>query len=88
MTEENKRIDEAPKGAAAPKAGAGKADALQNAGDWEDLGPAVVKPTDKNPDAAKKQKRIKALLRKVLLLQNRKKRLRNQNLKKKICHLG
>jgi len=60
MTEENKRIDEAPKGAAAPKAGAGKADALQNAGDWEDLGPAVVKPTDKNPDAAKKQKKDKS----------------------------
>lgn len=60
MTEENKRIDEAPKGAAAPKAGAGKADALQKAGDWEDLGPAVVKPTDKNPDAAKKQKKDKS----------------------------
>ena len=60
MTEENKRIDEAPKGAAAPKAGAGKADALQKAGDYEDLGPAVVKPTDKNPDAAKKQKKDKS----------------------------
>lgn len=60
MTEENKRIDEAPKGAAAPKAGAGKADALQKAGDWEDLGPAVVEPTDKNPDAAKKQKKDKS----------------------------
>jgi hypothetical protein len=59
MTEENRIIDEAPKGAAAPKASAGKADALQKAGDWEDLGPAVVRPTDKLPDAAKKQKKDK-----------------------------
>ena len=57
MTEENRIIDEAPKGAAAPKAGATKGDAIVKAGDYEDLGPAVVKPTDKNPDAAKKQKK-------------------------------
>ena len=88
MTEENKRIDEAPKGAAAPKAGAGKADALQKAGDWEDLGPAVVKPTDKNPDAAKKQKKDKSAPTKGAPSPESQEKVRNQNLKKKICHLG
>ena len=46
--EENKTIvSEAPKGADAPKAGAGKADPMQKGGDYEDLGPAVTSPTDK-----------------------------------------
>ena len=61
MTEEIKNeqeiVSEAPKGQDAPKAGAAKAEPMQKVGDFEDLGPAVVKPTDKNPDAAKKTKK-------------------------------
>ena len=51
MAEEYKNeqeiVSEAPKGADAPKAGAGKAEPMQKGGDYEDLGPAVVRPTDK-----------------------------------------
>ena len=56
MAEENKNeniVSEAPEGAVAeamhdaPKKGAGKADPMQKAGDYEDLGPAVTSPTDK-----------------------------------------
>ena len=44
---EQEIVSEAPKGADAPKAGSGKAEPMQKAGDYEDLGPAVVRPTDK-----------------------------------------
>ena len=44
---EQEIVSEAPKGADAPKAGAGKAEPMQKGGDYEDLGPAVVRPTDK-----------------------------------------
>jgi len=44
---EQEIVSEAPKGADAPKAGAGKSDPMQKAGDYEDLGPAVTSPTDK-----------------------------------------
>jgi len=44
---EQEIVSEAPKGADAPKAGAGKADPMQKGGDYEDLGPAVTSPTDK-----------------------------------------
>ena len=47
LKNEQEIVSEAPKGADAPKAGAGKADAMVKGGDYEDLGPAVVKPTDK-----------------------------------------
>ena len=56
MAEEIKNeniVSEAPEGAVAeamhdaPKKGAGKADPMQKAGDYEDLGPAVTSPTDK-----------------------------------------
>jgi len=56
MAEENKNekiVSEAPEGAVAeamhdaPTKGAGKADPMQKAGDYEDLGPAVTSPTDK-----------------------------------------
>ena len=58
MTDEIKKDDivtDAPQGVEeaqdAPKKGAAKAEPMAKAGDYEDLGPAVVKPTDKNPDA-------------------------------------
>tara|TARA_Y100000592_G_scaffold15063_1_gene21957 strand:+ start:230 stop:1516 length:1287 start_codon:yes stop_codon:yes gene_type:complete len=44
---EQEIVSEAPKGADAPKAGSGKAEPMQKAGDYEDLGPAVVRPSDK-----------------------------------------
>ena len=44
---EQEIVSEAPKGADAPKAGAGKADPMQKGGDYEDLGPALVKPDQK-----------------------------------------
>ena len=56
MAEEIKNeniVSEAPEGAVAeamhdaPKKGAGKADPMQKAGDYGDLGPAVTSPTDK-----------------------------------------
>ena len=56
MAEENKNeniVSEAPEGAVAeamhdaPKKGAGTAEPMQKAGDYEDLGPAVTSPTDK-----------------------------------------
>jgi len=51
MAEEYKNeqeiVSEAPKGADAPKAGAVKSEPMQKGGDYEDLGPAVVRPTDK-----------------------------------------
>ena len=56
MAEENKNeniVSEAPEGAVAegmhdaPKKGAAKAEPMQKAGDYEDLGPAVTSPTDK-----------------------------------------
>ena len=56
MAEENKNeniVSEAPEGAVAeamhdaPTKGAGKAEPMQKAGDYEDLGPAVTSPTDK-----------------------------------------
>ena len=56
MADENKNeniVSEAPEGAVAeamhdaPTKGAGKADPMQKAGDYEDLGPAVTSPTDK-----------------------------------------
>ena len=55
MSEENKHensVSEAPEGAVAegmhdaPKKGAAKAEPMQKAGDYEDLGPAVTSPTD------------------------------------------
>ncbi len=52
MAEEYKNeqeiVSEAPKGADAPKASAGKADPMQKGGDYEDLGPALVKPDQKS----------------------------------------
>jgi len=64
MTDEIKKTEivaEAPQGVEeaqdAPKKGAAKAEPMTKAGDFEDLGPAVVKPSDKNPDAAKKHKK-------------------------------
>jgi hypothetical protein len=60
MTDEIKKeeiVSEAPKGSDAPKAGSTKAEPMQKAGDYEDLGPAVVRPTDKNPDGTKKAKK-------------------------------
>ena len=56
MAEEIKNeniVSEAPEGAVAeamhdaPKKGAGTAEPMQKAGDYEDLGPAVTSPTDK-----------------------------------------
>jgi len=57
--EENKTIvSEAPKGADAPKAGAGKAEPMQKAADYEDGGKAVTSPTDaSSTDHAKKAKK-------------------------------
>lgn len=57
--EENKTIvSEAPKGADAPKAGAGKAEPMQKMGDFEDGGKAVTSPTDaSSTDHAKKAKK-------------------------------
>ena len=47
LKNEQEIVSEAPKGADAPKQGSGKADPMVKGGDYEDLGPAVVKPTDK-----------------------------------------
>ena len=67
MAEEYKNeniVSEAPEGAVAeamhdaPKKGAGKADAMQKAGDYEDLGPAVVKP-DQKPGQDKTDDKMK-----------------------------
>ena len=57
--EENKTIvSEAPKGADASKAGAGKAEPMQKMGDFEDGGKAVTSPTDaSSTDHAKKAKK-------------------------------
>jgi HAMP domain-containing protein len=57
--EDNKQIvSEAPKGADAPKAGAGKAEPMQKAADYEDGGKAVTSPTDaSSTDHAKKAKK-------------------------------
>ena len=58
---ENEKLDivnEAPKGADAPKAGAGKAEPMQKAADYEDGGKAVTSPTDaSSTDHAKKAKK-------------------------------
>lgn len=62
MAEEYKNeqeiVSEAPKGADAPKASAGKADPMQKGGDYEDLGPALVKPDDK-PGQTKADDKVK-----------------------------
>ena len=42
----------------APKKNAVAAEPMKKVGDAEDLGPAVVKPTDSNPDATKKSKQV------------------------------
>ena len=42
----------------APKKNAVAAEPMKKVGDAEDLGPAVVKPTDSNPDATKKVKEV------------------------------
>ena len=42
----------------APKKNAVAAEPMKKVGDAEDLGPAVVKPTDSNPDATKKVKQV------------------------------
>ena len=55
---EQEIVSEAPKGADAPKAGAGKADPMQKGGDYEDLGPAVVKP-DQKPGQDKTDDKMK-----------------------------
>ena len=56
-TEVNQEVDlEEQKNAANKDASPAEATHLQN--DAEDLGPAVVKPTDSNPDAAKKVKKV------------------------------
>lgn len=55
---EQEIVSEAPKGADAPKAGAGKADPMQKGGDYEDLGPALVKP-DQKPGQDKADDKVK-----------------------------
>jgi hypothetical protein len=55
---EKEIVSEAPKGADAPKAGAGKADPMQKGGDYEDLGPALVKP-DQKPGQDKADDKVK-----------------------------
>ena len=42
----------------APKKNAVAAEPMKKVGEAEDLGPAVVKPTDSNPDASKKVKQV------------------------------
>ena len=42
----------------APKKNAVAAEPMKSLGSAEDLGPAVVKPTDSNPDATKKMKKV------------------------------
>ena len=42
----------------APKKNAVAAEPMKKVGEAEDLGPAVVKPTDSNPDASKKMKQV------------------------------
>ena len=55
---EQEIVSEAPKGADAPKAGAGKAEPMQKMGDFEDGGKAVTSPTDaSSTDHAKKAKK-------------------------------
>ena len=55
---EQEIVSEAPKGADAPKAAAGKADPMQKGGDYEDLGPALVKP-DQKPGQDKADDKVK-----------------------------
>ena len=55
---EQEIVSEAPKGADAPKASAGKADPMEKGGDYEDLGPALVKP-DQKPGQDKADDKIK-----------------------------
>ena len=56
-TEVNKEVDlEEQKNAANKDASPAEPTHLQN--DAEDLGPAVVKPTDSNPDSTKKVKKV------------------------------
>jgi hypothetical protein len=55
---EQEIVSEAPKGADAPKAAAGKADPMVKGGDYEDLGPALVKP-DQKPGQDKADDKIK-----------------------------
>ncbi len=54
---ENTQVEEAA-GADAPKKNAVAAEPTHLKNDAEDLGPAVVKPTDSNPDATKKTKQV------------------------------
>ena len=42
----------------APKKNAVAAEPMKKVGEAEDLGPAVTKPTDSNPDASKKMKQV------------------------------
>ena len=58
LKNEQEIVSEAPKGADAPKASAGKADPMVKGGDYEDLGPALVKPTDK-PGQTKADDKVK-----------------------------
>jgi hypothetical protein len=53
----------------APKKNAVKSEPTALKNDAEDLGPAVVKPTDSNPDATKKQKKFLEILNKKLKVQ-------------------
>jgi len=55
---EQEIVSEAPKGADAPKASAGKADPMEKGGDYEDLGPALVKP-DQKPGQDKADDKVK-----------------------------
>ena len=55
---EQEIVSEAPKGADAPKVAAGKADPMQKGGDYEDLGPALVKP-DQKPGQDKADDKVK-----------------------------
>jgi len=55
---EQEIVSEAPKGADAPKASAGKADPMVKGGDYEDLGPALVKP-DQKPGQDKADDKVK-----------------------------
>ena len=55
---EQEIVSEAPKGADAPKAGAVKSEPMQKAGDYEDLGPALVKP-DQKPGQDKADDKVK-----------------------------
>ena len=61
MSEENKIAKEVvaeQTPADAPKKNAVAAEPMKSLGKAEDLGPAVVKPTDSNPDATKKTTKV------------------------------